>query len=77
MENSDMPALPCRPIDTLEGEMETGGGRYVTSNGITKREYLAAKFMQSLLHTREWQSLRAVAVDALRATDALLEELEK
>lgn len=47
------------------------------SKGLTKREYFVAMAFQSLVRTKEWQSWRGLAKDAVRAADALLEELEK
>ena len=43
MKNADMPAMPLRKsLDTWEAdEYETGGGRYLRANGLTKREMFA------------------------------------
>ena len=45
--------------------------------GLTKREYFAAMAMQGIMHTREYQSMPAIAIDAVMAADALIEELSK
>ena len=45
--------------------------------GLTKREYFAAMAMQGIMHTREYQSMPAIAIDAVMAADALIEELAK
>jgi len=40
MKNPDMPKNPTSPIDTKESwEEQTAGGRFLPSNGLTKREY--------------------------------------
>ena len=40
MKNADMPAMPSDTVDTKEDwEAVTGGGRFLPSNGLTKREH--------------------------------------
>ena len=77
IENKDMPAMPSEPIDTKESEWETGGGRYVTSNGLTKREHFAAMAIQGFCSRDGYSSFDDMACDAVRAADTLLEELGK
>ena len=78
IENKDMPAMPCNDIEVKDDDWEvTGEIIYVKSNGLTKREYFAAMAMQGIMHTREYQSMPAIAIDAVMAADALIEELSK
>ena len=82
IKNKDMPAMPSQPIDTKESEWETGGGRYITSNGLTKREYFAAMAMQGIMANPNCEPVtpehfKNIASDAINISDALLEELEK
>mgnify|MGYP000678153413 CR=1 FL=1 len=47
-------------------------------NGLTRREYFAAMAMQGLMANSSRASIfKNLALDATRAADALLEELEK
>lgn len=45
--------------------------------GLTKREYFAAMAMQGFCSTGNYANGKDVAYDAVRAADALLEELSK
>jgi len=77
MKNSDMPAMPSDPIDTQEGDFETGGGRYLTSNGLTKREYFAAMALQGLCAKYGSAVYKESPANALLMADALLKELDR
>lgn len=46
-------------------------------SGLTKREYFAAMAMQGLCSTGNYSNGQDMAYDAVRAADALLEELAK
>ena len=88
MKNSNMPASPTGDIDTRmsreDFDNKTGGGRYLPSYGLTKREHFAGLAMQGLLTDTKWLSgvhsdhvLSATAKQAASLADALLAELDK
>ena len=82
MKNADMPAMPLRKsLDTWEAdEYETGGGRYLRANGLTKRETFAMHAMQGILSNSALKmdvNRIEIANFAIDYADALLEELEK
>lgn len=78
-----MPANPTDAIDTVISHNElTAGGRYLPSNGLTKREMFAMHAMQGIMsnafsdHTyANWAE--SIAEEAVKQADALLAELEK
>lgn len=77
-ENGNLPAAPTQEIDT-----DINGDQIVIAqtNGLTKREYIAAQALQGFLVT--WNDApvkigpKEYAAMAVEAADALLEELEK
>lgn len=74
MNNSDYPALPLQPTFNSEGEICNERYEY---EGLSKREYFAAKAMQSVIMLQKDQSFQNVAELALNFADAMLTELEK
>lgn len=44
---------------------------------MTKRDYVAALALQGILANNGGMSIKAAAIDAVRAADALIAELEK
>lgn len=81
MKNADMPAMPLRKsLDTWEAdEYETGGGRYLRANGLTKREMFAMNALQGLLSNSNIKELSECELSeiATNFADALLAELEE
>jgi hypothetical protein len=75
MSNSDMPAMPTSVTTTLSGGIHYG------EPGLTKREYFAGLAMQGIYANSQENSPAGdfawTAVDAVKAADALLAELEK
>lgn len=79
--NKDMPAMPSSMIDTyLSDEDKTGSGRYIESNGLTKREIFAMHAMVGVMQDINFCQSHDefdVAVIAVKQADALLDELER
>lgn len=86
--NANMPAMPTSELDSLshgdDGFDESG--RYLISNGLTKREMLAMHALPSVIkwldygvERGEWDNwnFEDAASHAVIAADALLKELEK
>lgn len=79
IENKDLPAFSCVGYDAL-------GGGY-QQDGLTKREYFAAKALQGLMTTLipttdnqlcpNYENVKYMADLAVSASDALLEALNK
>lgn len=82
-----MPAMPLKSmLDTMGySEEETGGGRFLPANGLTKREMFAMHAMNTILgnynpyddgsfDSSNWQE---TAKNCVGLADALLAELEK
>ena len=84
MNNGDMPASPAPSIPEMvqlkgatEGTMTT---EYVTVNGLTKREHIAAMAMQGIMaaisDNTPLPSADIVASHAIEYADELLKQLE-
>lgn len=82
MKNSDMPAMPCSQTASRDREemlpYQFGNDDFVVP-GLTKREHFAAMAMQGLCAdpTLVGATTGDLARGAVKAADALLEELEK
>ena len=87
MKNADMPAMPLTyPIDTQgDNDYETGGGRFLPANGLTKREIFSMHAMNTIIgnynpyddgsfDSSNWEE---TAKNCVGLADALLAELEK
>lgn len=74
MNNSDYPAFPLQPTFNSEGQICNESFKY---EGVSKREYFAAKAMQSVIMLQKDQSFENDAELAVKYADALLAELEK
>jgi hypothetical protein len=83
--NKDMPIVPM-VVDTHQCDAEESGGRYITSNGLTKLEHFAGLAMQGLLanpvmgdsdlhsNHREWvEDMTSASIEFAKA---LLSQLE-
>ena len=89
MNNGTMPAAPSADIDTRmsreEFENKTGGGRYLPSYGLSKREHFAGLAMQNIINRYnpfesgdfDSSEYEIVAKNAVGVADALLAELDK
>ena len=66
MNNSDMPAMPCR-------EMSTRAARI----GLTKREHFAAMAMQGFCSDSKDAEMSGIVKSSVMMADALLKELEE
>lgn len=80
MNNADMPITPTI-VDTQESTSENSGGRYVTSNGLTKLEHFAGLAMQGLLAggyciDDPQNRLLDVSDEAIGIAETLLQQLE-
>lgn len=88
MQNKDMTIAPTI-IDTRGCMSEESGGRYVTSNGLTKLEHFAGLAMQAMISSKyvadfgneindsKYNHVSGLANNAVRYANALLDELEK
>ena len=83
IKNADMPAMPTDAIETrTDWDELTGGGRFIPSNGLTKRETVLMEFMKAMLSNPEMDygykdGCKALAGDAMGYVNAYFEELEK
>ena len=83
MNNSDMPITPTI-VDTQDSTSENSGGRYVTSNGLTKLEHFAGLAMQGMLASKYYSDFAGkyedratgIAINAVDHAKALLQQLE-
>lgn len=69
MDNGKMPAMPFEIVDEVQSSRWW--------SGLTKREMMAMHVMASIATTVGYQNYGQMAQDAIAATDALLDELEK
>lgn len=69
-----MPAMPTEMLDVhLQDDEITGGGRYVISNGLTKREMFAMHIMAGMAASSHgYSDYKYMALDAVKKADALL-----
>ena len=60
---------------------DAGTGLHLREHGLSKREYFAAKAMQSILAGADWSrsncTIQSITKDSCRMADALLAELAK
>lgn len=74
MNNSEQSAFPLQPTFNSEGQICNERYEY---EGLTKREYFAAKAMQSVIMLQKDQSFENDSELAVKYADALLAALEK
>lgn len=84
MNNKELPAFPLQPTFNSEGQICNESYKY---EGMTKREYLAAKAMQAILSNSAYAEQfkvndwgvdgKRIAQNALHCADALLNEIEQ
>ena len=79
MSNSDMPAMPSNPINTITNST-SGEQLYYTHDwaeqGLTKREHFAGLALQGYCNNGGYGRFEDMAIDCLKAADALLTALE-
>lgn len=76
--NVDMPAMPCDVNDLYNATVREDMEWEKAALGLTKREQFAMAAMQGLLSSSvDGQSLRGMAMVAIKCADALLAELDK
>jgi len=79
--NKDMPIVPT-VVDTHQCDIKESGGRYITSNGLTKLEHFAGLAMQGLLAggyciDDQQNRLEDVSSEAIGIAETLLAQLEE
>ena len=78
MNNSDMPAMPLPDAEQWQDTTDPERGTYYAT-GLTKREHFAGLAMQGFIASGYYNlnMPSSTADSAVRAADALLEELDK
>jgi hypothetical protein len=78
IKNADMPAMPSGNVDTEHKKEYEEDERFVQSNGLTKREHIAAMAMQGLIAAdgTKSTSIDSIVDTSVRHADALLIRLE-